>query len=373
MAKVRTIILFLLLFVVPVIYIDAATLSISPTSGTFEVGDRVTVRIVVSSGSPINAVSGVASFPTGLFSVESISKAGSILNFWVAEPNFSQGAGTLQFEGVTLGGFPGGSGTVVTATLRAVKTGSGSISFKSGQVLANDGQGTDVTDSMTGATFSVEQARAVSKPAPKPVVEEEKQQPKPTLESPEIVLTTKYGEKAISGISNYPKSKVLLTFVSVEGVKIFITGDTDENGEFILLVPQTLRRGEYKVSAVVIERDLTNSPSSNEIIVRIGNVFSDIGWGILSLIILLILLLIYLIIRLFEYLKKNKKLRTFVRSEAKEAEDVVLRSFKVLNEEIGDGNSKMSRAEAQYLRDIKKDLKDAESLIIKEIRDVEES
>ncbi|KKR29116.1 MAG: hypothetical protein UT61_C0036G0007 [Candidatus Woesebacteria bacterium GW2011_GWA1_39_8] len=230
MAKIYKIIFSLLLFGVAPLLASAATLSVSPTSGTFEVGDQVTVKIVVSSGTPINAISGTVSFPTSLFTVESISKAGSILNFWISEPNFSAGAGTLQFEGVTLGGFQGGTGTVVTAILRAVKVGSGTVAFKSGQVLANDGQGTDVTSGLGEATFSVEAKKETSKPSLPKQIETEAPQPPPTLKSPEIALAKKFGEQAISGVSDYPQSQVLLTFIAENGVKIFIMGTTDENG-----------------------------------------------------------------------------------------------------------------------------------------------
>ena len=339
------------------IFAHAAILSISPASGTFEVGDRVTVKIMVSSNVPINAISVGASFSTSIFTIESVSKAGSLLDFWVSEPNFSQGAGTLHFEGVTLGGFKGGTATVLTATLKAAKIGSGTVIFTSGQVLANDGQGTDITSGLKGATFSVEARKDVSKP---PVPEQKKPeapQPPPTLESPEIVLTRKFGEQAISGTSNYPQAQALLTFVAESGVKIFIIGTTDDSGEFILLVPQTLKRGTYKVYAVIIQESTKSSHISNEISISIGGIFSDISYEIKILILILIIVLIYLIIRAYYYLRKNKKFRFFVRREAKEAENVVRESFKSLEEEAGGK--------------IKKDLSEAENLITKEIKDIE--
>jgi hypothetical protein len=343
----------------------AATLSISPASGTFEVGERVTVRMVVTSGTPINAISGIVTFPTGLFTVESVSKAGSILNFWINEPNFSQGAGTLQFEGVTLGGFKGGVETVVTASLRAAKPGSGSIAYKFGQILANDGQGTDVTSGTTGATYSVVPAR-VQAPAPAPVpvgepLPVEPAQPEPSLKAPEIIHTRQYGEQAVSGTSEYPRAQVLLTFVSEGGVKIFITGTTDKLGQFILLVPPTLKRGSYTVSAVVIREDFSNSLPSNEITISVGNFFSDIGWEIRWLIILLVLLLVYLIVRTRQHLEKNKHLRIFVKKEAEEAEKILHHSFKILRED------------ASSPRKIRKDLDEAEDLISEEIKDIEKS
>lgn len=377
MDKKCLLVLLLTFFALP-FTINAATLSVSPVSSTYEVGERVTVRIVVSSTAPINAVSGIVSFPTDIFAIESISKAGSILNFWVTEPNFSQGAGTLQFEGVALGGYSGGTGTVVIATLRAVKTGSGSIYFKSAQILANDGQGTDITDGTTGATISVRAATLVPeslKPeslAPE-VIEDALAQPAPTLDSPQIEYSSMYGEKAVSGASIYPKAQVLLTFVSSGGVKVFITGETDENGKFTLIVPKTLRRGEYTVSAVIIQKDFSNSHYSNTITIKAGSLVSDVGVGVTSLIGALFVLLVYLIIGSYKYLKKNKKLRIFVHSEAKEAENILHKSFEVLGDSVSSGSSRTSKAEVDRIKSIKKDLKDAEKIIAKEIEDIEKA
>ena len=233
MAKTFKIIFVFILFGFLPFLSHAASLSISPVSGSFNVGDKVTVRVMVSSDTPINAVSAVLSIPTSIFSIESVSKSGSILNFWVTEPSFSKGAGILSFEGVKLNGFPGGTGSVVTATLRAVAPGTGTISFNSGQVLANDGQGTDVTSGMSNSTFSVSPTKETpppSKTETKPVqeVKEEEVLETPqvpaTLMPPSIELGKKFGEQAIYGVTEYPQSEVLLTFVSKTGTKVFITG-----------------------------------------------------------------------------------------------------------------------------------------------------
>lgn len=339
--------LFVCLFVIPT-FVLAATLSLTPTSGTFEVGDRVVVKIQVSSASPVNAISGEVFFPTDVFSIESVSKAGSILNFWVSEPNFSKGTGALHFEGVSLSGFAGGVGTVVTANLRAVKPGSGSLIFKSSQILANDGQGTDVTDAATGATYSVIPAEKVSKPVVPEKIIPEPAQNLPTLKSPEIQLARRYGEQVILGVSDFPKSQVLLTFISESGIKIFITGNTNDQGEFALLVPKTLKYGVYKVSGVIIKPDLSNSLTSNEITFTIGNIFSDIGLKIWIAVALLILLLIYLLIR-----------RILVKKEAKKAEALVHKSFKILRED------------SDNTKEVRKDLDQAEELIEKEFESIE--
>lgn len=357
-------------------FVSAATLSVNPTSGTFEVGDKVTVKILVSTTQPINAISGVVSFPLSLFVVESVSKAGSILNFWVTEPDFSKGAGTLSFEGVTLGGYQGGTGTVVTAVLRATKAGGGAITFQSGQVLANDGQGTDVTSGMSGANFLVE-AKKQEPIIPKPKVEEVEipiediPQESPTLEPPEITLVKKFGEQAIAGTSLYPHAQVLLTILSLDGTKVFIITETDNDGQFIILLPQTLKYGTYKISAVLVKEDFTNSHVSNEIIVKIGNFISDISIEIKISLLILFLILLYFILRNYGYLKKNKKFRLYVKKETKDMEDVLHKSFDLLNEDIDEEIvRKTIVAKNEKLKEIKNDLHDAEELINKEIKDI---
>ncbi len=365
--------LFLILGAFPVLA-SAANLSVSPVSGTYEVGDRVIVKAIVSSSTPINAVSGVLSIPTSIFVIESVSKAGSLLNFWVTEPNFSKGAGALSFEGVTLGGFPGGTKSVVTVTLRAVAVGTGDISYKSGQVLANDGEGTDVTSGMSGGTYSVIPKKEITpKPEPeKETVEPDIPQPPPTLAPPEIVLTKKFGEQAVSGTSEYPNSQVLLTFISNDGVKIFITGTTDADGEFLMLVPRTLVRGTYKVSAIVIDNDVSYSHASNEIEIKVGNFFSDISIEIRIALILLALILLYLIVRGYMYLRKNKKIIFFLRREGKKTESIVHKSFEVLKEDEEEASSKKSGgATKDHAKTMQRDFEDAEEAIIKEIKDIE--
>jgi hypothetical protein len=347
----------------------AAILSIGPASDTVAAGDLVKARIIVSSDVALNAVSGHIAFPTNLFTIESVSKAGSILNFWVTEPSFSNSTGVVNFEGVALGGFQGGTGTVLTVTLRALKPGSGSAAFQSGQILANDGQGTDITSGLSGATFSVEAAKekpkteeVKAKPAPEAPAKEEPQIPA-TLTAPEISLGSKYGAPAIVGTSQYPNAQVLLTFVSAEGSKIFITGESDESGGFVMLVPNALKRGAYTVTAQMIKTDGTHSDVSKEIVINVGSILSDIGWGLGSAIIFLLLALFYLFVRSFFHFHKSKHTKSAIRHEVREAENVLHKSFDILREDVDDHAA--SRA-------LNKDLDAAEKTIDKEIKDIEE-
>ena len=375
MEKKYTIILFFIFFIPALV--SAANLSISPAGGTFDAVDRVTIRIIATGGVPFNAISGDVLFPTSIFSIESVSKSTSVLNFWVTEPTFLKSIGSVRFEGVALGGFQGTTGTAVTVNLRAVGVGSDKVYFRSGQILANDGEGTDITGDLIGANFSVKEA-AVKVPekekiiVPNPVVEIEIPQPKPSLKAPEIMTGTRYGERSIVGLSDYPRSQVLVTFVALDGSKIFITGVADVDGGFSLVIPKSLKRGSYSVSAVMIKEDKTNSQTSNLITIKIGNIFSDLGYDVWFLMVVLILLVIYLLLRIYFHLKKDKFRQKEIKHESGEAEKVTHKSFDILREDISNyENEKLSTSERKIISGIKKDINEAEKTINKEIKDIE--
>lgn len=135
----------------------AATLSLSPSSGSVASGQTVSVTVFVSSSDhAMNAVSGVVSFPTDKLEAVSVSKASSIATLWVQEPSFSNSAGTVSFEGVAPNpGFTGTSGKVVTITFRGKAEGVAKLSFASGSVLANDGKGTELYSGSNGTTITI--------------------------------------------------------------------------------------------------------------------------------------------------------------------------------------------------------------------------
>ena len=145
---------------------EAASLSISPSSGSFQTGATFLVNFLVSSSEQAtNAVSGVISFPAENVEVVSLSKAGSLIGLWVQEPSFSNSSGSINFEGIILNpGFSGSGGKVLTANFRAKAAGTGKISFVNGMVLANDGQGTNILKTLGSANISI-QGTAVVSPA----------------------------------------------------------------------------------------------------------------------------------------------------------------------------------------------------------------
>ena len=135
----------------------AATLDVAPAGGSYAVGARITVSVLVTSvEQAANAVSAAISFPKDKLEMVSVSKANSVVNLWVQEPSFSNEAGTVSFEGIVLNpGFRGTSGRVVDITLRVKAAGPATLSFASASVLANDGKGTNILSGLGSASFSL--------------------------------------------------------------------------------------------------------------------------------------------------------------------------------------------------------------------------
>jgi hypothetical protein len=137
----------------------AANIILSPANISTKVGKTFTVDVLVNSNKdPINAVSGLLNFPADVVSVASISKTGSFITLWAEEPTFSNSAGTVNFEGVALNpGFSGATGKVVSITFRAKQAGNINILMKSGSVLANDGNATNVLGTTAGAFIIIDE------------------------------------------------------------------------------------------------------------------------------------------------------------------------------------------------------------------------
>lgn len=367
--------IFTFLFLLP-FGLYGATLFVSPSSGNYNLGERIVFRISVSSDKPFNAVSGSIQFSTSHFVIESVSKSGSVLNFWVTEPIFSNNTGIVNFEGVALGGFNGQTGNVVNVTVRTKNEGLGKAEFLSGQILANDGQGTNITDGFSGSLLNILEVESIP-----PKQDEEKQEEEIVVEeiykpsvveinSPQIKYGKRYGEPAIIGQSNYPDAQVLVTFVSEIGSKIYITEKTDNFGAFYAIIPNILKSGTYTVSVVAILDDLSSSEPSNEIKVVAGNVIGDVDPKIWIGYIAILILVTLLVWRYFG--NKIKKIFPKLKKEVDEVEEVVDNSFDILKEDIEDAlnSKKNSKSERQSISQLKNDLRKTEKAIKDEIDDI---
>lgn len=162
----------------------AATVFLSPSSSSYFQNKSFSVTVYVSSDKQsLNAVSGNLTFPNDKLEVVSVSKSGSIFNFWVQEPSFSNASGKISFEGVVLNpGFQGNSGKLISINFKTKKSGSAKVAFSAASVLANDGKGTNILSGTGGATFSIKEVVEEEKPE---TVTEPKKDTKPVTE-PEV-------------------------------------------------------------------------------------------------------------------------------------------------------------------------------------------
>jgi len=137
----------------------AASLYFYPSSGFYSVGQNLSVGVYVSSpDKAMNAASGVVNFSKENLQLVSLSKSGSIFSLWVQEPSFSNSEGTANFEGIVLNpGFTGNSGKILTLNFKVLKPGKANLSFYSGSVLANDGEGTNILNNLGTASFDLKE------------------------------------------------------------------------------------------------------------------------------------------------------------------------------------------------------------------------
>lgn len=151
----------------------AATLGLLPANATVGIDSTITETVLVSStDQAMNAISGTISFPANLLQVVSVSKANSVLSLWVQDPTFSNTDGTISFSGVVPNpGYTGNRGQVFSIQFRGKKAGTAPVLFSpSPQVLANDGNGTDILTGTNSAVITVIASTPVQTPQPSPTV-----------------------------------------------------------------------------------------------------------------------------------------------------------------------------------------------------------
>lgn len=174
-------------FIIPS-FVSADTLSFSPATGSYTSGRTFPVTVFVSSPTQaINALSGDISFPPDKLQLVSISKTGSILTLWVQEPTFSNTLGTVSFAGVVPNpGFTGSVGNVITLNFKVVGQGSATVKFNAGEVLANDGNGTNILKRLNNGVYTLGSAPIPVPPIPVP------EAPVPSVTGAPVIVSLTY-------------------------------------------------------------------------------------------------------------------------------------------------------------------------------------
>ncbi len=165
--------------------VQAAEVAISPSTGTYTVGQSFTVTVQTNpQGKNVNAVEAKLSFDNTKLSVVSVSKTGSAFSLWTTEPVFSNTAGTIDFGGGSPTPFSARS-NLMTVTFKVLAVGSANVGVSSASVLAADGLGTDVYTGPVNATFTLSEATT---PTPTPTPDTPTEEPEPE-ESEDATIT----------------------------------------------------------------------------------------------------------------------------------------------------------------------------------------
>ena len=119
----------------------------APQGVFVEVGDAVPIYLDVSTKTAVNAVGGTITFTQNILSADSLTRSTSIIDLWSEEPVISNTDGQIHFSGGIVAPdieSDGEHGQIFTVNFRALKSGNALIEMKKGELLAHNGEGTNV-------------------------------------------------------------------------------------------------------------------------------------------------------------------------------------------------------------------------------------
>ena len=158
MRKLRQLLAALIIFagalILPKISL-AATLYMSPGSGSFGVGSSFTVRVLTNTqGDAVNSAEAEISFTTDTLELVRVSAGPTFTLQTPGSPSKTSSSASFS-GGLPTPGYNGNSGVVGVMTFRAKKEGAASVSVSSGKVLLNDGQGTDALNGKQSGNYTI--------------------------------------------------------------------------------------------------------------------------------------------------------------------------------------------------------------------------
>lgn len=386
--------LLLLLFisVFPLIAKAQATLFISPANGTYEVGERFTVLINVNSGGKaINASSGLVNFDNTRLEVADMGYSRSIFTLWTEEPTFSNVGGTIRFSGgLPNPGYTGAAGAMLRVTFRAKSTGQAPVVFSSGAVLANDGLGTNILDTLNTALYNIVPAKI---PVELKTKEEAPITPVPSikivkkeLEAPKIVSWPKEVEEGsiftLQGLG-YPNGKISIFIQKNSESPTVAETFAGPDGQFSYTYGEKAKLGFYRFWMKSSAPDGRESGLSEIIVIEVKSpLFFRIGTlalDYISIIVTLLALLLLAVIIIIWSWYRFRKWQTTGGREIAEAEKVLHRSFDTLKDGLAaylhyliaaKSPKDIESRERQTEQELKKELEHLEKDIEKEIEDI---
>lgn len=131
-------------------------------------GQTFSVRLIMSSASSINAMSGNVQYSGELLGVQGVSYNRSIFKLWQQTPNNSPQTNQVVFAGgLPNPGFSGENGEIIQITFKARALGTATVQLlNNSQVLLNDGQGSRAEWSATPYTVQINKPETEPTPPP---------------------------------------------------------------------------------------------------------------------------------------------------------------------------------------------------------------
>jgi hypothetical protein len=136
--------------------VKAATLELALEKDIVNATDDIGVLVTINSeGQEINTAQSVISFPSNLLSVSNIDRSNSTLTFWLEEPSFDNGEGTIRFVGGSTSGLNGASLKVLRIGFKVKGSGTGRLSITDGAITSSDGTGSNVYNTAKGLDIDI--------------------------------------------------------------------------------------------------------------------------------------------------------------------------------------------------------------------------
>ncbi|MBI2474124.1 MAG: hypothetical protein HYV68_00310 [Candidatus Taylorbacteria bacterium] len=330
-------ILSLILAASPIVAGAQASLFISPASGDYRVGTNFSVLVNVNSGGmPINASTAQINFDRSKLSVVSVGYSQSVFKLWPAEPEFDNNAGTIIFSGgLPSPGFTGSDGALLRITFRPKAAGSASVVFVNGSVLANDGIGTNIADSLRGAVYRIQEAvkptpapTPTPAPAPTPIPTPEAV-PLPRLETPLFTFWPKEldsGKMLLVEGAAASSSKITLSISKDGQVPVTDVTYSWPTGKFQYTMKTAPDAGIYQITAIAESLDGRKSDPSEPISVTV-NAATSVCFGKacvdrasiirITLYLLIFLVLVFMLLLVIYLWLKTRELENRQKEELK--------------------------------------------------------
>lgn len=138
--------------------VEAASFSLSPTTGTYSVGSTFDVSLILNTeGQSVNTIQVEFIFPADKLQLVSPSTGISIISVYTTAPKFDNVTGKVEI----IGGIPDGinvpNGLITKLTFRVKGVGNATLQFAGqSQALLNDGHGTNALYNTSGASYKLE-------------------------------------------------------------------------------------------------------------------------------------------------------------------------------------------------------------------------